>query len=403
MCSHSMYAFNFRLCCILACLLIPCNFLSCTTAFHLPAMAPTTWIYSLSKQELVDELQLRSTDTSGSFAELRRRLVAFVAALPDHGTFSQRLLQRLPRRFNVVAHTDELAFPATDAVSRPDGAVPPVQGVEERCAAELPVRVDVPSQAQLNTSHNSAKLNMSVITDLVATLQVIDGTNPTDLCNFLIQATSFFDLELLPLDLFVKLVVSRTTGQLSRDLIATVRGATSWEQFCKNLMEAVCPHLIREDLALSHINRYFQKSNETFDNFVDHIFQAARVLGSKTSETALVEICIRNMLPSNKLHLSFINKPVTRQDLKLIGSELANALFIQQVAGQPQHITPTPLPQSSRMTNVSSNRNTNGNYRTLRCWVCGVPGHRKDTCPTRSANGCRQPPPSGNEFRVRKY
>lgn len=395
-------------------------------------MAKTSWVYDLSKIELEDELRLRDMDTSGTFAQLRSRLAAFISKQPETGTLSQRLIQRLPRRDNTKSHlqgkvntVEGLGMPgaadsasgsiATAAVTEKNITPPNVSAVPRHDVHDdvLPTQRREPlvlqnhvvpaQQREHPVSQNDANqlhLNRSVVTDLIASLPIINGTHPEELCQYLIKATSIFDLDLVPLTAYVMLLVSRTSGQISHDFISVVHGSDSWESFCKRLLQATCPHLIREDLTMQYITRRFQSVHETFDAFVNDIFHAARVLDYGGSDKELVDICLRNMLTSNKVHLTFLTKPTSRADLKNIGVELRHAMFIQQVANQNNSIPITPTFEINQ--NRPARTSNQVNARHFRCWVCGVWGHRKDQCPTKSSAGCRVPPPLGNDFRVRK-
>lgn len=399
----------------------------------LAKMAKTSWVYELSKVELEDELRLRDLDTSGTFAQLRSRLATFISQQAEMGMLSQRLIQRLPRR-------DKTKFQLPDTLNKDEGFVKPgaveslggsnavgtgretnISPSDVAAGYALEASNVVPAQGRQTLvfpndvvpapqhalpvlqNDNQMKLNRSVVVDLITSLPIITGTDPEELCQYLIKATSIFDLQLVPLNAYVMMLVSRTSGQVSHDFISVVQVSDSWESFCKGILEASCPHLIREELTMRYITRRFQSVSETFDSFINDIFHAARVLDYGGSEKELVDICLRNMLTSNKVHLTFVTKPTSRADLKNIAGELRHAIFIQQVAGQ---INPSPSSPSLEMNRNENNRPTRMsnpiNTRPLRCWVCGVWGHRKDQCPTKSSAGCRVPPPLGNDFRVRK-
>lgn len=365
------------------------------------AMAPTTWVHSLCRTELVDELAARALPVEGAFDVLRRRLRAFVADQPDTGMFGMRMVQRLPRRMQLVADTPSVS----GLLVPPCSFTPPVT----LCAAELTPLSSLPIGGGVTVDpvdhQRQNKLGITVVSDLIGKLPLVDGTHPPRLCDFLIMATGIMDLELVPYSSFVLLLVSRTTGSLSQDLIPLSRGRSSWDDFCRELIGATCPLLIREDLAMSHVSRRFQGPGESFDTFVNQIFLAARVLGYPGSEASLVDICIQNMLPTNRIHLTFSSKPSTRADLKAMGSTLANAIFLERVAANQ---TVPPLPGEAPVvqpvpTNVDRRALANTTTtisRGVRCWACGVWGHRKSECPTVSRAGCRLPPPSGNGRRA---
>lgn len=360
-------------------------------------MAPTSWVHGLSKAELMDELGARDLDRSGNFEVLRRRLKDYVISQPDLGMLGQRMVQRWPRRHNVVETNEELS-----------NVLPEQQLAHDR-AEELKLR---PSElvavergifpGKSGDVSGESKLNLTVVTNLVESLAIVDGTNPALLCEFLIHATEIVDLELVPLRSLVMLLVSRTTGRLSRDLITMVKGTVSWEAFCRGLLEVTCPMLVREDLIMSYVTRRFQTSNETFDTYVNLVFQAARVLSYVVPESTLVNVCLQNMLPDNKLHLTFCAKPTSRDGLKAVGREIANALFLQRVASQHNGGVSTNLePPIREIGNKQGRTFVKQSTPGVRCWLCGVWGHRQNQCPTKSRSGCTLPPPSGNGPRVR--
>lgn len=371
-------------------------------SLHCISMAPTTWIYALSKLELVDELVARDLDSTGDFNDVRIRLRDYVASQPNSGMLTKRLVQRLPSRLTVSESPRKPHFiDVPVALPSPGGSMElfaaesiPLPGVQE------PI-INFARDGMVSQGINS-KLHVSLVNQQLLVLPIIDGTNPVLICDFLIKATDIVDLGLVSLSTFGMLLASRTSGRLSCDLIPMVQGVESWEGFCAGLLRATCPLLVKEDLIRDHITRRFQARGETFDSFTRHIFQAARVLSYVVPEIQLVNICLQNMLPQNKIHLMFTQKPTTRQDLQKVATELANALFVQHVATQ----STKDLAQVTQMNSPVLGFNTQNkpgirSPRGVRCWSCGIWGHRQNVCPTKSSAGRAQPPPSGNASRVR--
>lgn len=393
-----------------------------------PNMAPTTWVYGLSRIELEDELNVRGVDAQGPFAMLRSRLVTFVQQQPDTGMLGYRLIQRLPTRMDslrgeptlsqapsmeasVVTVVNSGATVPRDPIVTRESDFPPIRNVvndsdvlpgtlgTHAMPALTPV---VPGAQPVMGDASLAKVNRTVVTDMIAALPMVDGRDSVLLCRFLVQATSIYDLDLMPLHSYVLMLVSRTSGQLSQEFITIVRRGHSWERFCQGVLEFACPYLIREDLTMSYITRRFQSATESFDTFVNDIFLAARVLGYGEPEVALVDLCLRNMLSSNKVHLTFLPRPTTRVALKAVGVELQHALFLQQVANahsaQP---SPGEAARQRSLVHRGGREGVSNSTANVCCWICGVWGHRKDRCPTRTSTGRCVPPPSGNANRAR--
>lgn len=363
-------------------------------------MPRTSWLYSLSVLELRDELRARDLETGGNMDILRRRLRDFVSAQPDDGMLSHRLVSRLPTRHELVEVVD--TRPASVASGETPGAAELMGTVQGGSV----VGGGCPRQGVERGFAVQDKLQMTVVTDLIKSLPSVDGTNPVSLCDFLIEATGIMDLDLVPINTFVLLLVSRTVGNLSRDMIPLSRSAATWDEFCFSLMALTCPPLVREDLITSHITRRFQNLGECFDTFATRIFQAARVLSYRVPEITLVNLCLQNMLSHLKIHLAFHDKPATREQLTLLGVELTNAMFIQQV-GEAQTMGPpvksaSPgniIGQGGPGSHPNVQRRPAGN-REIRCWSCNVIGHYKHQCPTKTRQGRTQPPPAGNGARA---
>lgn len=342
-------------------------------------MAPTSWVYPLSKLELVDELAAREMDTVGSFAELRARLVAHIAALPGSDMLGSRLVQRNPCRVMYVSPADMAPSHSVDAgITR------------EPCAADALLSHTPDAQCSAMGGHN--KLAQSVVADLVGKLHVIDGTDHVALCSFLVEATSISDLELLPFRPFILSLLTRFQGELPVRCIRILRQVDTWDLFCHTLLRESCTPFVLEDLLRGQVTRRFQAPGENFDHFVTHIFQSARVLRFEASETALVEICVRNMSQGSKSLLAFASKPTCLVDLRNLARELDTASFVREASVPTLNTPPSFQPVSVESRQSSSPR----------CWRCGVVGHRRGECPTRSRLGRTVPPPSGNEGRARR-
>lgn len=150
-------------------------------------MAPTIgWVYDLSKENLTKLCERYRVDATGPLAELRSRFVAFLRTQEEREISAIRLEVR-GTEYPVDVELAEVKAGGLPSV----GGEMPVEESIRPVDAERGVPLNPPGTSSI---HN---VNMHVLLGMVKPIDVVDGSSPKALVNFLMKANSLFKLDLV--------------------------------------------------------------------------------------------------------------------------------------------------------------------------------------------------------------
>ena len=330
------------------------------------------WIYHLSKESLLEELQLYKQDTEGNKRELQLRFSDFLKSQePDEIAASRaRRHQELSDKLPAAAENNLLDLPIDDRNS------------------QSPVMYNV-----TRDTGDVNRCNVKLCLDIFRGIPVIDGSDPDRMLDFLVKVQRTHELALVDDGTFICGVMSRTSLGVLDVCGKGYRENWGWPRLRENLVRVFIPRRIQDDLVQSHITRRFQLQDENFSTFIKSVQQANFILKYVPDEKTLVELIIQNMLPSIRSYLVFSNPPQSMAELEALSDVIANAMITdrQRLAannrGQGQVNTEVRSRGSSDRcpggNGFQSRNSVQGPRRQRECWTCGRNDHFQRNCPAR--------------------
>jgi hypothetical protein len=102
------------------------------------------------------------------------------------------------------------------------------------------------------------KFKFKLATDLISAINVLSGTDPEEVLNFLIRAKEVLDHKLVSDSEFIVLMVSRTSGRITQILGAHVGTTQDWGVVQTELISTFIPCRVKKRLLALHVLERFQ-------------------------------------------------------------------------------------------------------------------------------------------------
>jgi hypothetical protein len=135
------------------------------------------------------------------------------------------------------------------------------------------------------------------VTDLIAVIPVLSGTDPEEILKSLIRAKEVFDLKLISDSEFMALLISRTSGRITQILEAHLGTTQSWGMVQSKIISTFLPPCVKESFVASYVLERFQSSGEDLNSYVMSVVAAADILGFSGLESQLVQRMVQNLHP----------------------------------------------------------------------------------------------------------
>jgi len=314
-----------------------------------------TEMYRLKVGRLQEGCARQGLDCSGTFHELRRRLVGHLkAAAMDSKTDPEN------------SQTSGSGVPSSGGLSRENFEVD-----EE----ESHVR-------------GTGECN-PVLVELMRKVSPLNSEEPEAILRFIARVDEIYRLKLCSDRAFVMRILPLVPGVILRFFGECLVNDLDWDQCKKDLLREFFPHFIRERLIRDLITFNFHSEGTPVREYIDLVFSAARILEHESQEQSLVDRIVMNLHPKVLAHSAFMERPHTRKELYgIVGIIEEKMAVAKERQRYPSSLTEQRQEESRER--VGARGNESGASNAIRCWECGRRGHIQRFCrrrSTRSGNG----------------
>ena len=217
-----------------------------------------------------------------------------------------------------------------------------------------------------------------MISDLVKNIPMLNSVDPEQVFLFLVRAREVYDLKLVSDEVFLALLVARTSGRIMAVISRHLQTFSGWGMVCSDILATFLPSRIRETFLSRYILCRFQGHDEDLFHFITSVVTAASILDYGVSELELARRIIQNMHPSVRSWLTFESEPKSIEELYGLASRVAEARAVEQCRSGPERAVlgrnvsrdEQGIRPISMLTRVGS-RSPKGEIRCFRCTKLG--------------------------------
>ena len=219
------------------------------------------------------------------------------------------------------------------------------------------------------------KTNRTVVMELIRGLSVCTGAQELDLLQFLRQVQTIFSLAGNCDHEVMRLILPKTGAFLFNIWLSGVQNNHSWKQLHSDILNNFFPQSQKHRIITNYVYR-LQAPTENIIDYIQNITDTISILQVTLSEKETIDIILSNISPSNKRHLTLVNKPSTLLELRQLATHINFSIlneqsYNRQFFHQPQQVFPQTY------NNYSGNPHRR---QGPRCFHCNRHGHLAAMC-----------------------
>ena len=254
---------------------------------------------------------------------------------------------------------------------------------------DIGLRLENYSLTAAQTSQNFQKLP-NPASYLLKKLPIVDGNDAFILCEFLLKVMDISVLGHIQASDLFEILHPYCRGEMLTCVVQAIADKEGFESFHERIIKRFIPTRQFSFLRNEWYERV-QRSDESLDQYVRAIREAATVLRIKEGESEVVARIVEGFHPDQRARLVFQAPPSTFRELELLTIVDRNIAFADHLrassAGQSTVNTIHQRTQrpSQQTSNVMVKQSTKSGNRPV-CFYCSKPGHFQRNCHLRRSS-----------------